>query len=127
MPELPTLPSLCNYGNTRIEQECIPVGCVPSAAGGLPQCMLGYTPPQVWAWRPPWVWAWRSPPDMGLETGLGVGLETPWVWAWRPPPGVGLESPPGCGPGDPLLLQGMLGYHLQCMLGYHPLPPLWTE
>ena len=33
-------------------QECIPVGCVPSAAvavsprgGGLPQCMLGYQPP----------------------------------------------------------------------------------
>ena len=33
------------------KQECIPVGCVPSAAvavspgGGLPQCMLGYQPP----------------------------------------------------------------------------------
>ena len=33
-----------------LKQECIPVGCVPSAAvavppkGGLPQCMLGYHP-----------------------------------------------------------------------------------
>ena len=73
--------------------------------------------PQVWAWRPPGV---------GLETYLGVGLETPLV---RP-----LNFPPKCGPADPPgdmqgmlgyhplgdLLQGMLGYHLQCMLGYQP-------
>ena len=52
--------------------------------GGLPQCVLGYTP---------------------------------WVWAWRPPLARPLKLPPGCGPGD---LQGMLGYHLQGMLGYPP-------
>ena len=38
-----------------------------SWGGGLPQCMLGYTP-LVWAWRPPW-------PDPSTST---------WVWAWRP-------------------------------------------
>ena len=45
--------------------------------GGLPQRMLGYTPPQ------------------------GVGLETPWVWAWRPPQARPLNFPLGCRPGDP--------------------------
>ena len=63
--------------------------------GGLPQCMLGCTP-WVWAWRPPrcgpgdpstWVWG------VGLETLLGVGLETTQA---RP-----LNFPLGCGPGDP--------------------------
>ena len=106
-----------------------------SHRGCLPQCMLGS--PQVWAWRPP--------QDVGLETHLGVGLEIPprcgpgdlvwaWrpsqVWAWRPPPARPLNFHPGCGPGDlegmlgyhtPRdLLQGILGYHLQCMLEYHP-------
>ena len=75
--------------------------------GGLPQCMLGYTP---------WVWAWRTPPGVGL--------------AWKPPEARPLNFPPGCGPGNLQgmlgyhhpwdLLQGMLGYHLQYMLGYHP-------
>ena len=45
------------------------------------------------------------PPCVGLETPLGVGLETPQVWAWRPPqarplnfppPGVGLETCKAC-------------------------------
>ena len=104
---------------THNQQECIPVGCVlPMAVavcrGGLPQCMLGYSP------------------CVGLETllwpdptsPLGVGLENPP----RPDPstsplGVGLETCKACWdttqpPGD---LQGMLGYHLHCMLGYHPL------
>ena len=74
-----------------------------------------------------------DPLGVGLDIPLGVGLETPWVWAWRPL-GVGLETPPGqtpqlppwvwawkparhagiAPPGD---LQGMLGYHLQFMLG----------
>ena len=79
--------------------------------GGLPQCMLGYTPPglgldtfpQTWAWNPPGVgletpprvWAWRHPPQCGLET--------PQVYmAWRPPlPARPPNLPPGCGPGDP--------------------------
>ena len=70
-------------------QECIPVGCVPPAAvavgGGLPQCMLGYTPLVV-----------------GLETSPGWGLETPsgqtpklppWVWAWKPARHAGIPPP----------------------------------
>ena len=58
--------------------------------GGLPQCILGY-----------------SPSGLGLETPLGVGLETPWLWDWTPlgvdldPPGCGPGEPLGCGPGDP--------------------------
>ena len=55
-----------------VKQECIPVGCVLSAAvaicrGGLPQCMLGYTP-WAWAWTPPWA---------DTPTPLGLGLDTP--------------------------------------------------
>ena len=73
-------------------------------------------PPQLL----PYVWAWTRP----LNSPLGVDLETPpsqiplnppWVWAWKPAKHAGI--PP---PGD--LLQGMLGYHLQCMLG-NPPPP----
>ena len=92
-----------------------------SCWGGLPQCMLGYTP----GYTP------GNPPlGVDLETPPGVGLETPQVWAWRSPPwldpstsplGVGLETCKACldtPSGD--LLPGMLGYHLQCMLGYHP-------
>ena len=75
--------------------------------GGLPQCMLGYTP---------WVWAWRPPPGVGLGTPQVWDWSPLQVWAWRPPrcgpgdpPGVGLETPQarpfnfplGCGPGDP--------------------------
>ena len=96
-----------------IRQECIPVGCVPSAAvavlGGV--CLSA-------CWDTPQVWAWRHPPGCGPgDTPPGVGLETPpQVWAWRHP-SVGLKTQPGD------LLQGMLGYHLQCMLGY-PNPPV---
>ena len=80
------------------------------------------------------------PREIGLETPPGVGLKTPtphvgletlpspqcgprdphsqtphllpWVWAWKPARHAGI--PPS--PRD--LLQGMLGYHMQCMLGY---------
>ena len=80
-----------------------------------------------------------DPPARSTSTSpLGVGLETPqpdppqlppWVWAWRPPLarspstsplGVGLETCKACWDTPPPtgdLLQGMLGYHLQCMLG----------
>ena len=64
-------------------QECIPVGCVPPTAvavfsgGGLPKCMLGYTP------QP----GPGHPPGCGLETSLGQTPQTP-------PPSVGLEIPP---------------------------------
>ena len=79
-----------------IQQECIPVGWIlPTAVamGGLPQCMLGYTPLGV---------GLETPPSVGLETPLGVDLETPpgqtpqlppWVWAWRPPLARPLSSP----------------------------------
>ena len=43
-----------NISKVYCQQECIPVGYLPPAAvgvkqmrGGLPQCMLGYTPPWV--------------------------------------------------------------------------------
>ena len=109
--------------NYKFKQECIPVGCVLPAAvaimGGSPHTQT-HTPGAGTPWS-------RHPPGAG----------TPWVWAWRPPPRCGpgdplarpLNIPLGCGPGNlqdmlgytpPNLLQGMLGYHLQCMLGYHP-------
>ena len=56
--------------------------------GGLPQCMLGYTPPGV---------GLETPPGCGPGDPLGVGLETPV----RPDPstsplGVGLETCKAC-------------------------------
>ena len=75
-------------------------------------------PPQL----PPWLWAWRPPLARFPSTSpLIVGLETPpWPDASQLPPGCGTEKLQGMlgyqsPPGD--LLQGMLGYHLQCMLG----------
>ena len=73
------------------KQECIPVGCVPSAAvavcwggGGLPQCMLGYTPllglDTPWAWTPPR--PGPGHPSLGRPPSY-------------PPPGLGLDTPPG--------------------------------
>ena len=61
------------------------------------------------------------PPDQAHSTGCGPGdpLARPLNFLL----GVGLETCKACWdtpPGD--LLQGMLGYHLQCMLGYHPPP-----
>ena len=108
-------------------------------SGEPPGCGPGDTP-QVWAWRPPrcgsgeppgcgpgdtpHVWAWRPPRPDSTTSPLGVGLEDHPLLA-RPlnfPLGVGLETCKACCdttlPGD--LLQGMLGYHLQCMLGYTP-------
>ena len=69
------------FSNINEKKECIPVGCVTSAAvaicwgeGCLPQCMLGYThTPGAWAWTPPWAWAWippmadPQPPPLGLD------------------------------------------------------------
>ena len=79
-----------------IEQECIPVGCVPIAAvviGG--RGAPGSDPPQF----PPWVWAWIWSPSIS-PLGVGLGLIPlnfplgcgpgpdppqfpPWVWAWQ--------------------------------------------
>ena len=61
--------------------------------GGLPQCILGYTPLGV---------GLETPLARPLNFPLGVGLETP--------PARSLNLPPGCGPGN---LQDMLGYHRQ--------------
>ena len=70
---------------TSTVQECIPVGCVPSAAvavcwgGCLHQCMLGYTTP---------LGLGLDTPDLGLDTPsprpgpghpLGLGWTPPWA------------------------------------------------
>ena len=91
-----------------------PLGCGP----GNPPWP---DPPQL----PLWMWAWRPPQILhNFPLGCGPGDPLPWpdpsqlppwVWVWKPARHAGI--PP---PGD--LLQGMLGYHLQCMLGYHPPP-----
>ena len=81
----------------------------------------------VHAGIPPWVWPW-IPLCCGPGDPPGCGPGDPPARLFNFPLGCGPEDPPGqtpqlpprCGPGD---LQGMLGYHLQCMLGYHP-PPL---
>ena len=60
-----------------------------SRRDGLPQCMLGYTAPRVWAWRPP---PGQTPQ---LTYPLGVGLETcNACWDTTPPP-VWTESQTG--------------------------------
>ena len=108
-----------------------PPGCGP----GDPPARSPSTSPWVWAWRLPLARSpSTSPLDVRLETplprspstsSLGVGLETPpqpdppqlppWVLAWKPARHAGIPPPPRD-------LQDMLGYHLQCMLGYpHPL------
>ena len=101
-----------------VQQECIPLGCVPPAAV------------TVHGWSAS-VHAMIHPPGVGLETPPGVDLETL--------PGVGLETSPACGPGDPPWpdpstsplgvgletppgdLQSMLEYHLHA--GISP-PPM---
>ena len=63
-----------------------------------------------------------SPLSVGLDQiplnfpiGCGPGPDPPqlppWVWAFKPARHAGIPHPPGD------WLQGMLGYHLQCMLG----------
>ena len=108
-----------------LKQECIPLGCVPPAAvamgGGvcLSACSDTHTP----GCGPG---AAHTPPRPDPSTSpLDVGLEAPLA---RP-----LNFPPGCAPRNLQsmlryhtlprdLLQGQLGYYLQCMLGYHPHP-----
>ena len=125
---------LISNSKTRMHSSRMHTACSSShllgEEGCLPQCMLGYTHTPT------------THPHVGLETPLGVGLETPqpdpstfplgvgletpwpdpstspWVWAWRPHIARPLNLNPGCGPRD---LQGMLGYHP------HPSPLPWTE
>ena len=106
---------------TRMHSSRMRTTCSSSRRGGrLPQCMLGY-PPWVWAWKPPQARPLNFPPP-GCGPGDPPPGQTqlpPWVWAWRPARYAGIP-PPG-------YLQGMLGYYLQCMLGYHHPHPPWTE
>ena len=103
-------PPVCGPGD--------PLGCGP---GDPPEC--GPRDPTGYGLETPQVWAWRSPgcepgdpPECGSGDPPGETPQLlPWVWAWKPGRHAGI--PP---PGD--LLQGMLGYHMQCMLGYHPPP-----
>ena len=118
------IPDLCidiciiYYSISITKQQSIPVGCIPPAAvainwRGLPQCMLGYTP----GCGP------GDPPGVGLETPLCGPGDPPWPDHSSTTLGLVLETCKACWdthppPGD---LQGMLGYHLQGMLGYPPL------
>ena len=104
-------------GRNKSKQECIPVGYVPPAAVAVRG--VSTTPPEQ---EPPWS---RHPPRCGPGDPPGVGLETPPADPSTSPLGVGLETCKACWdtttplPRD--LLQGMLRYHLQCMLVYTPL------
>ena len=71
-------------------QECIPVGCIPPTAVAI-LGGLHETPPQE-----------QTPGSRHPPAARHAGL----------PPAMHAGIAP---PGD--LLQGMLGYHLQCMLG----------
>ena len=114
----------CKFYTTRMHSSRINTACSSShGGGGLPQCMLGYTPlgvgletAPVWAWRPPgcgsgkppgqtpqlppWVWAWRPPWPDPSTSPLGVGLETPLArplnspWVWAWKPARHAGMPP---------------------------------
>ena len=94
-------PTSC-YLQAFLQQECIPVGCVPPAAvvvrgGGLPQCMLEYTSPSGCGpgEPPPQVWAWRLLLGVSLETPPGQTPQLPpWVWAWKLAKHAGIPPPP---------------------------------
>ena len=110
---------LLGGGSASVHAGIPPSGCGPGdtpPSVGL-ETPLGQTPQ-----LPPWVWAWRHPPpSVGLETPPGQTPQLPpWVRAWRPARHARIPPPPG-------YLKGMLGYHLQRMLGYHPPPPPSTE
>ena len=93
----------------KCEQECIPVGCVPSAgvavspAGGrsLPQCMLGYPQEQTPRTRhpPSSLHGTRHPPGadpLPRTRHPPPRADPPWDQALSPP---GSRHPPG--PGTP--------------------------
>ena len=96
----------CGHGDPPIP------GCGPEDPSWLgawrptPRCGPG-DPPRPSPSTSPLVWAWRPLPGQIAQLPL-------WVWAWRPARHAGIPPHPL---GD---LQDMLGYHLQCMLGYHP-------
>ena len=104
----------CKFCTTRMHSSRMNTAC-SSSHGGSASVHAGIHPLDVGLETPP-VWAWR-PPGCGSGDPPGQTPQLPpWVWAWRPP-WPDPSTPPGCGPGN---LQGMLGYHLQCMLGYYP-------
>ena len=61
------------------KQECIPIGCVPSAAVAI-------------------CWGMSASVHAGIHP-LGLGLDTPQAWAWTPPLG---RHPPEPGDRHPL-------------------------
>ena len=73
---------------SKLEQQIVPAAGsqvlykptldLAGGAGGLPQCMLGYTPPGC------------GPGD--LPPGQTPQLP-PWVWAWKPARHAGIPSP----------------------------------
>ena len=79
---------LFKFANFDSKQECIPVGCVPSAAvavtDGASTPRPGQAPPRCGPGDPlarspstsPWVRAWRPPCQIPLNFPQGVGLET---------------------------------------------------
>ena len=85
----------------------------------------GIHPPRCGPGDPPRCGPGDPPRPVNSTSPLGVGLETPPARPLNFPLGVGLETCKACWdttypPGD--LLQGMLGYHMQCMLGYRSPP-----
>ena len=68
-----------------LQQECIPVGCVPPAAVA------------VGGWGSVSVHAGMHPPGVGLETPLGCGPGDPPRCGPGDHPGVDLETTPGFG------------------------------
>ena len=75
-----------------MKQECIPVGCVPSAAvavsreGGSASAHAGIhtppgvgleTPPCQTPQAPPWVWAWKPARHAGIPPARHAGIPPP--------------------------------------------------
>ena len=91
----------------------IRTACSSSRHGGGLNTPLGADPP--WEQTPLLEQALsRCGPGDLPRCGPG---DPSWVWAWKPARHAGIPLPPRD------LLQGMLGYHLKCMLGYqtpHP-------
>ena len=94
--------SLLSRNDCHLEQECIPVGCVPLAAAAIRWgrgCLPG---PLVWVWTPPRCGPGHHPLGLGLDSPLTKPPNLPLVSGPRNPP---LDRPPqpplGSGPRHP--------------------------